>query len=463
MGVFSLLVMLALVQHEFLVFAAVFFLVGAVDELAVDGWWIWLKLSGRARTESIDRRAIETAPLTGPAAVFIPAWREAEVIEFTVAHAIAAWPQRDLSIFVGCYLNDPDTAEAVARGANGDPRVRVVVHGRLGPTTKADCLNSLYAALEEVERQTGRETRMIVLHDAEDMVDPAALIVLDRAMDDAEFAQLPVLPEVQKSSRWIGTHYCDEFAEDHGKTMVVRQALAAAVPSAGVGCAVARRVLRSMTADGHGPFSVESLTEDYELGLRIKAAGGRTRFVRVRGEDGRLVATRAFFPARIDQSVRQKARWVHGIALQGWDRLGWSGGLGEIWMRLRDRRGPLTALVLLAGYVLLILVFVLWVAEQFGEEQPSRVGSLLWWVLMANFASLAWRVAMRFLFTAREYGWREGLWAIPRIFVSNIVAIMAGRRAVFAYVRTLRGGKPQWDKTVHEAHPAAIMVERTTA
>src|SRR5690606_31306829 len=389
MGVFSPLVMLALVQHEFLLFAAVFFLVAAVDEFAVDILWICLKLRGKARTEAIDRAAIEGAPLIGPAAVFIPAWREAAVIEFTVAHAIAAWPQRDLSIFVGCYLNDPDTAEAVARGANGDPRVRAVPHGRAGPTTKADCLNSLYTALEEHARRTGRETRMVVLHDAEDMVDPAALVVLDRAMDDAEFVQLPVLPELQKTSRWIGNHYSDEFAEDHGKTMVVRQALAAAVPSAGVGCAVARRVLRAMVADGHGPFSVESLTEDYELGLRIKATGGRTRFVRARGEDGRLVATRAFFPARIDQAVRQKARWVHGIALQGWDRLGWSGGLGEIWMRLRDRRGPLTALVLFAGYVLLILVFILWVAEQFGEAQPSRIDPLLWGVLVANFASPA--------------------------------------------------------------------------
>lgn len=453
--VWSPLEWLVLVEHELLLFAAVFFLIGAVDELAVDLWWIWLKLSGRAATGSVDSSEPGTGPLSGPVAVFIPAWGEAAVIGFTVGNALSSWKHEDLTLFVGCYRNDPETLEEVRRGGGGDTRLRAIIHERDGPTTKADCLNSLYAALEEEERRTGREVRMIVLHDAEDMVDPAALAVLDRAMREAEFVQLPVLPEAHEKSRWIGRHYCDEFAEDHGKTMVVREALAAAVPSAGVGCAVARSVLRDMAAGGEGPFSVESLTEDYELGLRIKAAGGRTRFVRTRDANGRLVATRSLFPGRIDAAVRQKGRWIHGIALQGWDRLGWAGGLGEFWMRLRDRRGPLTALVLLTGYVLLILAAGLWIASLFGISRPSQPDPLLGLLLIANFASLVWRAGMRYAFTAREYGWREGLRAVPRIFVSNIIAIMAGRRAVFAYVRTLLGEKPRWEKTVHEAHPAA--------
>ncbi|MXO58127.1 hypothetical protein GRI89_01015 [Altererythrobacter salegens] len=53
--------------------------------------------------------------------------------------------------------------------------------------------------------------------------------------------------------------------------------------------------------------------------------------------------------------MRQKVRWIHGIALQSWDRLGWSGGAVETWMRLRNRRGPLTALVLFCAYVVLLL------------------------------------------------------------------------------------------------------------
>lgn len=114
------------------------------------------------------------------------------------------------------------------RGAQGDARVRLVIHDRDGPTTKADCLNRLYAAIEADEVRLGMRFRMVLLHDAEDMVDPAALGLLDRALDDADFVQLPVLPEPQPASRWIGSHYCEEFAESHGKAMVVRDWLNAA-------------------------------------------------------------------------------------------------------------------------------------------------------------------------------------------------------------------------------------------
>src|SRR5690606_7083978 len=146
-------------------------------------------------------------------AILIPAWHEDRVIEFTVAHAIAAWPHDDLRLYVGCYRNDPATFEAATRGASGDPRVRVVAIERDGPTTKADCLNLLYAALEEDDRRSGRPFRLVGLHDAEDMVDPAALGLLDQAVATFDFVQLPVLPEPQPSSRWVGSHYCEEFAE----------------------------------------------------------------------------------------------------------------------------------------------------------------------------------------------------------------------------------------------------------
>jgi bacteriophage N4 adsorption protein B len=462
LGQWTQLEWLALVEHELLLFAAVFFLIGALDELAMDASWFWLRLTGRAKTLQIAPGQLLDAPLAGPAAVLIPAWQEASIIEFTIAHALAAWRQGELRIYVGCYLNDADTLEAVMRGSGGDSRVRLVVHGRLGPTTKADCLNRLYGALEADEARCGRDYRLVLLHDAEDMVDRAALGLIDHALGPheggADFVQLPVLPEPQRHSRWVGSHYCEEFAEAHGKAMVVRGALGTALPAAGVGCGFARPILGTIArqGDSSGPFSIESLTEDYELGLRIKAAGGRSRFLRVRGEDGQLVATRACFPARIDLAVRQKARWIHGIALQGWDRLGWSGGAGEWWMRVRDRRGPMTALVLLVGYLVLALGTALWLAGAAGLLRPWRIDPLLVVLLAANFLGFLWRATMRFAFTAREYGWREGAWAVARIPIANVIAIMAGRRALFAYVRTLRGAKLQWDKTPHDAHPAAM-------
>jgi len=291
------------------------------------------------------------------------------------------------------------------------------------------------------------------------MVDPAALGLLDAALAEADFVQLPVRPEPQPHSRWVAGHYCEEFAEAHAKAMVVRDALAAGLPAAGVGCAVSRATLARLVFEhggGEGPFSVESLTEDYELGLRIKALGCRARFLRMRGEDGCLVATRACFPSGLEAAVRQKTRWIHGIAFQGWDRLGWSVHPVELWMRMRDRRGPLTAIVLAAAYLLLVVAAILWAAELAGWGRPWKPDPLVEALLIANFASFAWRGAMRFAFTAREYGLVEGFRAVLRIPVANVIAIMAGRRALFAYLRTLDGARPQWDKTHHDVHPVLM-------
>lgn len=458
-GGFTLLEWLAVVEHELLLFAGIFFLIGGLDELAMDGVWLWLRLTGRAQTPEINRDQTSKVPLIGRAAVFIPAWNEADVIGATIAHARRAWLHTDLTIYCGCYRNDPATVAAAIRGAGSDPRVRVVILDREGPSTKADCLNRLYRALSDDEARLGVPARMVVLHDAEDMVDPAALALLDQALENTEFVQLPVLPAPQPASRWVGSHYIEEFAEAHGKAMVVRSALAAALPAAGVGCAFARRMLDHIAWDNGtpgAPFSQECLTEDYELGLRIRSLGGRSRFLRVRGDDRRLVATRACFPDRLDASVRQKTRWIHGIAFQGWDRLGWHAHPAELWMRLRDRRSPLTAIVLAVAYLLLIVVAILAAGEALGFGRPWVGGPLIDILLWANIASFVWRTGFRFAFAAREYGVREAGRALLRIPLTNIIAIMAGRRALLAYVRSLGGEAPRWDKTHHRLHPALV-------
>lgn len=454
-----------LFQHELLLFAGVFFLIGAIDDFAVDLTWFWMRLTGKVRTHQVDRAALEGQELEGGAAIFIPAWDEAEVIGDTIAHMLQAWPQDNLTLYIGCYRNDPATIAAVTQAAPGDPRLRLVIHDRAGPTTKADCLNRLYQALESDEERSGQQVRMVVFHDAEDMVDPAALPLLDRAMAHADFVQLPVLPMPQRDSRWLGSHYCEEFAEAHGKAMPLRAALTASVPSAGVGCAAGRAALDRL-ARSHGdklPFAADSLTEDYELGISITDQGGRGQFVRVRGEDGELVATRAYFPARIDHIVRQKTRWVHGIALQGWDRLGWSIQPSEIWMRMRDRRGPMTALVLLMAYLLLALSTLGWGASMLGYGEHLRLSTSLQLLLAVNAFSLAWRGSMRFAFAAREYGIAEGARAVLRLPVANIIAIMAGRRALSAYCRSLLGHGVVWDKTPHYTHPARDHVQEQAA
>jgi len=456
---FTPLEWVALAGYELLLFAGLFFLIGSMDDIAVDLVWLWLKLTGKAEMETVDRAALRGRPLSGRAAVMIPAWHEAEVIGATVSHALEAWPQDDLRIYVGCYRNDPATVSAAIAAAGGNPRVRLVVHGRDGPSSKADCLNRIYAALCEDERRSGVRARIVLLHDAEDMVDPAALPLLDRALAQAEFVQLPVLPQVQPDSRWIAGHYCDEFAESHGKAMVVREALGAGLPAAGVGCAFSRDALERIALRAgrpEAPFAGESLTEDYELGLKIGALGGKSQFLRIRGQDGQLVATRAFFPGTLNEAVRQKTRWIHGIAFQGWDRLGWEGSLVERWMRLRDRRGPLAGLVLASGYLFFLIITFLWLTSLLGWVDMPKPGAMLQVILLVNVASFLWRAAWRFAFTTQEYGVVEGFTAILRIPFANVITIIAGRRALAAYLRSLNGHAPVWDKTEHRSHPAIL-------
>ncbi|TMM48711.1 glycosyl transferase family protein [Qipengyuania marisflavi] len=453
---FSAAEWLLVAQYELLLFAACFFALGALDELVVDCSYFWLRLTGKARTPKLEDSDWGSARLAGRAAVFIPAWQESAVIGPTISHALTVWQHAEMTIYVGCYRNDPHTIASAMVAARGDVRVRVVIHAAQGPTSKADCLNRLYAALCEDEARSGELARMVVLHDAEDMVDPAGLAAMDQALWHADFIQLPVLALPQGGSRWIASHYSDEFAEAHGKTMVVRGALGAALPGAGVGSAIARTMLGTLDrkARGDGPFARESLTEDYELGFRIAALGGSSHFLRARAADGRLIATRAYFPAQLSVAVRQKTRWMHGIALQSWDRLGWSGGAISQWMQLRDRRGPLAAILLAIAYMLVATTFIGLLASNAGLIEPPPLSPLVEGLLAFNIVALAWRFIMRAVFTGREYGVAEGLRAIPRMFISNIIAIMAGRRALSAYLSTLRGAPVVWDKTEHRDHPA---------
>ena len=445
-----------LVQHELLLFAAFFFLLGAIDELAVDLSWLWLKFTNRTGDRLLSRDQAHRDVLSGDAAILIPTWQEDQVIGATISHMLKVWPQREMCVYVGCYPNDPATIEAVIAATSGDSRVRIVIHDKQGPTTKADCLNRLYQALCEDERRHGRSAQIVVLHDAEDMVDPAGLPVLDEALARADFVQLPVVPLPQAGSRWIAGHYCEEFAESHGKAMVVRDAVGAALPAAGVGCAIARPVLAELARrrGDDAPFDAAALTEDYEMGLRIAELGGRSRFLRMRDGDGRLIATRSYFPATLDTAVRQKTRWLHGIAFQGWEHMGWGKTAGDAWMRLRDRRGPVGALLLAIAYLMLALAGVTFALELVGVLPAIELSSGLKMLLWVNLVMLVWRAGWRFGFTRSIYGWKQGVMAVLRIPVANIIAIMAARRAMSAYLRSFAGDIPSWDKTAHDHHPA---------
>ena len=444
-------------QHELLLFGAFWFLVGAVDDLCIDLLWFGHRMRSFLRRSG--RQEDRAAPLDDHGslmAIFVPAWAEEAVIGTMLLHCLTAWKDSAcrFRIYVGCYPNDRDTVLRTLEVARTASPIRPVLLPHKGPTTKADCLNHLWAALLADEIAEGFSTKAIVLHDAEDAVHPGELDLFHRLIPTYAAVQLPVIPVRAPGSRWVSGHYCDEFAESHGKTMVVRQALGAHLPLAGVGCAIDRHMLERIAGQANGqPFDRSSLTEDYELGLTIGRLGGRTIMARTRGRDGQLIGTRSCFPATLSTSVRQKTRWLTGIAFAGWDRLGWNGGLAQKWMLLHDRRSIFAAAVMLAAYLGMTVTGFTALLGKAHYLEPEPISASLTSLLILNSLFLFWRLAIRAAFVASVYGPAEAMLSLPRSLVGNMIAILSARKAAFGYLRHCLGAPLSWDKTEHLVVP----------
>ncbi|MGL4541936.1 MAG: glycosyl transferase family protein, partial [Polymorphobacter sp.] len=187
-----------------------------------------------------------------------------------------------------------------------------------------------------------------------------------------------------------------------------------------------------------------------------KVLGGRGAMVRIRSRaTGSLVATHEHFPSTFDGALRQKTRWLLGIALSGWDRIGWQGGFADRYMLVRDRKSIIAALLTLMGYGAVILVVIdmlVRIVLPAAARSPQLVtpGSLLGMLLAFNVLVLAWRLVMRAVFTAHAYGFVEGLRAVPRALVGNIINAAAAMRACRRYWRISLGREANyWDKTAH--------------
>lgn len=447
---------LALAQRlfqEVLLFTSTGFLIGGLDECAVDLIWIMMRIRGFMMSRASSRFDHEVTTQNHPRphfAIFIPAWDESAVIEDMLQRTLAVWHYPHYRIYIGLYPNDPAALNAVQRIA--DPRLHIIMNPHNGPTTKADCLNTLWNALCTDETAGAPAAQAVILHDAEDLVHSQELDVFATHIAHYDLIQLPVKPLPHPQSRWVAGHYCDEFAEAHHKSLMVRQALGAALPAAGVGCALSTSILRSFAAaQNECPFDAESLTEDYELGLKIAASGRKSILVHCfeSPDTHSCITTQAHFPTTLRCAVRQKARWINGIALAGYDRMGWRPHLADIWMRLRDRRAPLAALLLCLGYGLALIMVIQMSTRLLFGWQMFNLTPALRWLVAVNASLLLWRMLVRIFFVTLNYDWKQGLYSAPRMVISNILAILATRRALSAYWKMRRSGLVIWDKTSH--------------
>jgi adsorption protein B len=196
------------------------------------------------------------------------------------------------------------------------------------------------------------------------------------------------------------------------------------------------------------------LTEDYDLGFRMHRLGFRQKFLPIRFQDGQPVATREYFPQRFRQAVRQRTRWVIGIALQGWERHGWSGGVAAVYWFWRDRKGLVGNPLSLLGNLICFYGLATWLGcrlsgQAWGLRQVT-FGPVARLMLALALLSQTHRMVVRMSCSARLYGWAFAAGAPVRAVWANWLNGIATLRAIARYARASLARQPHvWLKTDH--------------
>ncbi len=435
---------------ELLLPLAIFLILSGLDDLFLD-----LALVAHRRRNGAAPPA-DTGDLPEKRiAVFIPLWREHEVIEGMLAHNLAAVRYANYQVFLGVYPNDESTLAATRRAAQRHPNVHVAMCPHDGPTSKADCLNWIYQHMLLHEEQTGERFDLVVTHDAEDILHPESLRQINRYADAYDMVQIPVLPLPTPLHKLTHGVYCDEFAEYQTKDVPLRKRLGGFLPSNGVGTGYTRRALQALAeSSANRVFEPECLTEDYENGYRLHRLGFRQVFTAWEFSSGRPVATREYFPQKFRQAVRQRTRWVLGIALQSWERHGWGSRLGERYWFWRDRKGLIgNPLSLLSNWIFLYGAAT-WAVSRLRDTVWGLAAALdhvlAPWLAAAVLLLTAVRTGVRMGCVARFYGWRFALGVPVRIVWANWLNTLATIAAVGRYAAARLANRPLvWVKTEH--------------
>jgi len=389
-------------------------------------------------------------------AIFVPCWKESDVIGNMVRHNLTAIRYKNFDIFLGAYPNDEATVAVAEQLSQTFPNVHAAVCPHPGPTSKADCLNSIYRTMQAFEREQDLRFTTVVLHDAEDMIHPDSLSLINRERNSYDMVQVPVLPLPTPFMELTHGVYCDEFAEFQNIDMHARQFSGSFVPSNGVGTGFAREILDRLARERGQVFDAESLTEDYEIGVYIHDKGYRQLFAPIRNSENGFVATREYFPSTTKTAIRQRTRWVTGIALQCWQRRGWKGSLRTRYWFWRDRKGlvasPLSLLtnfLFLAGLLDLLFSAVQHRPWMFAVNNPTVV------VLCTLTTALqCLRLGLRMLCVGRIFGPVFAMGVPMRSFLANLINCFASVRATWRFFWAKRDRrKLVWQKTEH-AYPA---------
>lgn len=434
-------------------FLAVYIFLSGLDDLALDLFWL------------LRRETPAAPPPLHPfpekrIAILLPLWKEADVIEKMLDHNLASIRYRNYQVLAGVYANDDETRSAVESAAARHPQVQAAVVPHDGPTSKADCLNWIYQRLIEQEMNGAPVAEAVLIHDAEDLIHPDSLALINHLTEEAGMVQMPVLALATPLDELTHGVYCDDFAESQTRDLKTRAALGAFLPGCGVGTAFRREVLEKLAeAESNRLFDPHALTEDYDNGLRLHELGCRQIFVPVQWRDGEPLATREYFPRNFRAAVRQRTRWVTGNCLQVWQRHGWGRRMRRPWLQAwffwRDRKILWGSWIGLLSNLLFLWAMTGWAAANAMSER-WRLGEAIagqpWLssLLAVNLALCCQRLAVRMYCSGRIYGWRFAAGAPVRMVWGNLINAAASLRAAWLFARSQWTGEPlRWLKTEH--------------
>lgn len=456
--------------QSLLVPLALWILISGLDDLFVDCICLCSWLARKSFDTAADREAQWRQVLAAPLnriAILVPCWKEQDVIQQMVEQNIARIQYPSYHFFLGVYPNDGPTLAAARSLETRFFNVHVALCQHPGPTSKADCLNWIYRRILEWERQRGEKFQILVIHDAEDVIDEQSLHWINYYAEIYDMVQMPVLPLPTPLGMWVHGVYCDEFAEFQTKDMPGRQILGGFLPSSGVGTGYSRRALERLAAMQGHIFDPTCFTEDYDIGLTLHQIRLRQTFVPLRRAGSRFVATREYFPQTLKAAIRQRTRWILGIALQSWQKHGWRGNVATLYWLWRDRKGlvgnPVSFLTtLLFAYGALKWVFRRSNPEWWGLQWPSFSPVTVWLLgLTASFQLV--HLSVRMWCSAGVYGWRFALGVPLRAVLSNYINCRATMSALGRYFYARVRGKPlAWLKTQHR-YPERNCLQPKTA
>lgn len=451
-------------------------LVFALDDVFVDLYY-WLRRLWRGITVYRNKPVFDEQQLyihkEKPIAIMIPAWQEVGVVGKMAELAASELDYENYQIFVGTYPNDPGTQADVDAVCRRFPNIHKVICARPGPTSKADCLNNVITSILEFEQRSKVKFAGFVLHDAEDVISAMELRLFNYLLPRKDLIQLPVYPFAMGPLHFTSGHYLDEFSEMHGKDVVVREAMVGQVPSAGVGTCFSRRAILKLSEEGDGlPFDVQSLTEDYDIGFRLKQWGMEEIFVRFsvtnnklaafaernrsRSKvDGNVVCVREYFPETFSTAVRQKSRWIIGIVFQGMKVHKWSDDWKLNYFLWRDRKGVISYFASFLATIIFIQLVLLWLYQHFASDPYNFISvfsnePLIVALLTCNLVFFLNRLMQRMIFVRRYYGIGQALLSVPRQLWGNVINFFANLRAIRQVVAHGDPRRVAWDKTQHQ-------------